>query len=218
MSFVCMELGGLVLDTGFCWGFWWLQRGRATARARTGAIDGSLRPSGCTPAFGRVEAGRGGLVTARVNACPSASPSDVGGGVKREQTTAKTEADPYGMTNKRTSNGNGNDKDKSWLGEVIHSHPWRDEAAPWMGHPCGYGGERRADRFAIAMGHPGKSKGKAKMKYRDLSTAQRTISPSVAPVEMTFVVGEGAKTNNSKDRSRSLRDDKQKNKQRQGKV
>src|SRR5258707_14199998 len=60
MSFVCMELGGLVLDTGFCWGFWWLQRGRATARARTGAIDGSLRPSGCTPAFGRVEAVRGG--------------------------------------------------------------------------------------------------------------------------------------------------------------
>src|SRR6266478_10133146 len=56
MSFVCMELGGLVLDTGFCWGFWWLQRGRATARAKTRAIDGSLRPSGCTPAFGRVEA------------------------------------------------------------------------------------------------------------------------------------------------------------------
>src|SRR5260370_20079030 len=78
----------------------------------------------------------------------------------RKQTTAKTEADPYGMTNKRTSNGN--DKDKSWLGEVIHSHPWRDEAAPWMGHPCGYGGERRADRFAIAMGHPGKKQGQSK--------------------------------------------------------
>src|SRR5260370_21888549 len=120
------------------------------------------------------------------------------------------------MTKKSKSNGN--EEDKSWLGVAIQCRPWRDKGAPWMGRRCGYGGERRADRFAIAMGHPGKSKGKGKMKYRDLSTAQRTISPSVAPVEMTFVVGEGAKTNNSKDRSRSLRDDKQKNKQRQGKV
>ena len=32
---------------------------------------------------------------------------------------------------------------------------------------------------------------RTKTKYRDLSTAQRTIRPSVAPVEMTFVLGLG---------------------------
>src|SRR5260370_621532 len=40
---------------------------------------------------------------------------------------------------------------------------------------------------------------------------------SSASVEMTFVVGEEAKTSNSKDRSRSLRDDKQKDKQQKDK-
>ena len=29
----------------------------------------------------------------------------------------------------RTGNGKGS------LGEGLHSHPWRDEAAPWMEHP-----------------------------------------------------------------------------------
>src|SRR6266567_6408075 len=46
--------GGLTrVFAGYCGG---LQRERATTTAKDKAIDGSLRPSGSTPAFGRVEA------------------------------------------------------------------------------------------------------------------------------------------------------------------
>jgi hypothetical protein len=34
------------------------------------------------------------------------------GGFRREQATAKTEADPYGMTNKKTSKGKGKSPDE----------------------------------------------------------------------------------------------------------
>ena len=55
---------------------------------------------------------------------------------------------------------------------------------------------------------------RAKTKYRDLSTARWTVRLSSASVEMTFVVGVDAKNKQQHDRSRSLRDDKQKDRQR----
>jgi hypothetical protein len=89
----------------------------------------------------------------------------------RKQTTAKTEADPYGMTNKRTSNGKDNGKDKgkgngkgkgkdkgkgkgkgkgnkqgknkgkSWPGEGIHSHPSRWNCDGWGTRAVRVGGK-----------------------------------------------------------------------------
>jgi hypothetical protein len=58
---------------------------------------------------------------------------------EEERTTATAEADPYGMTNKRTNNsngkskdnGNGNGKSKRWRIECIHSHSSRYDCDEW---------------------------------------------------------------------------------------
>jgi hypothetical protein len=54
----------------------------------------------------------------------------------RRQTTAKAEADPYGMTNKRTANSKNKNKGKGWMGKRYTFPPIAMDGAPellWRG-------------------------------------------------------------------------------------
>ena len=46
-----MELDGLGLDKGFCWVFVVCSKNEQWQEQRRGQIDGSFRPSGCTPKY-----------------------------------------------------------------------------------------------------------------------------------------------------------------------
>jgi hypothetical protein len=62
----------------------------------------------------------GGLSTTAAKAPPPVEMTILFCVFEREHATARamTEADPCGMTNKRATT-----KGKSWLGNVVHSHP-----------------------------------------------------------------------------------------------